>query len=78
MFSCGAGGAAQVGDLGMSNTTLGIFLGAVALLFMALLVGNTFVAGGSGLVLLVGVIYAYVVTRRDEERAVAAQIPPGV
>ncbi|MEO5705755.1 MAG: hypothetical protein ABIT10_13325 [Alteraurantiacibacter sp.] len=55
----------------MSNTTLGIFLGSVALLFMALLVGNTFVAGGSGLVLLVGVIYAYVVTRRDEERGAA-------
>lgn len=53
----------------MSKTTLGIFLASIALLMVALLVDNTFVAGGSGLVLLVAVIYAYVVTRRDEERA---------
>ncbi len=80
-FTRRAGVAAQVEDFGMSNTTLGIFLAAVALLFVALVTGNTFVAGGSGLVLLVGVIYAYVVTRRDEERAAAnvsgGQIPPG-
>jgi len=52
----------------MSNTILGIFLSAVMLLFVALLVDNTLIAGGSGLVLLVGIIYSYVVTRRDEER----------
>lgn len=52
----------------MTKTTLAIFLASVALLFVALLVDNTFIAGGSGLVLLVGVIYSYVVTRRDEER----------
>ena len=55
----------------MSKTTLGIFIASVAMLFAALLVDNTFIAGGSGLVMLVGVIYAYVVTRRDEERAAA-------
>jgi preprotein translocase subunit SecY len=53
----------------MSRTTFGIFIASVAMLFVALLADNTFIAGGSGLVLLVGVIYAYVVTRRDEERA---------
>lgn len=62
----------------MSKTTLGIFIASVAMLFAALLVDNTFIAGGSGLVMLVGVIYAYVVTRRDEERAASGQIPPGV
>lgn len=62
----------------MSKTTLGIFLASVAMLFIALLVNSTFVAGGSGLVMLVGVIYAYVVTRRDEERAAGGQIPPSV
>ncbi len=82
VFTHSADSAALVGKLGMSNTTLGIFLGAVALLFLALLAGNTFIAAGSGLVMLVGVIYAYVVTRRDEERTAAnasgGQIPPGV
>lgn len=53
----------------MSRTTFGIFIASVAMLIVALLADNTFIAGGSGLVLLVGVIYAYVVTRRDEERA---------
>jgi preprotein translocase subunit SecY len=53
----------------MSRTTFGIFIASVVMLFVALLADNTFIAGGSGLVLLVGVIYAYVVTRRDEERA---------
>lgn len=62
----------------MSKTTLGIFVASVALLFVALLADNTFIAGGSGLVMLVGVIYAYVITRRDEERADTGQIPPGV
>jgi len=63
----------------MSRTTLGIFIATVAMLFVALLMDNTFIAGGSGLVMLVGVIYAYVVTRRDEERAAGtAQIPPEV
>jgi len=52
----------------MSNTILGIFLSAVMLLFVALLVDNTLIAGGSGLVLPGGIIYSYVVTRRDEER----------
>ena len=61
----------------MSKTTLGIFLASIALLMVALLVDNTFVAGGSGLVLLVAVIYAYVVTRRDEERAASGETVRG-
>lgn len=52
----------------MSRTTQTIFLAAVVLLVLAVINHMRFVAGGSGLVLLVGLIYAYVVSRRDEER----------
>ena len=53
----------------MNRVTLATFLAAVAVLVAALLTGNTLVSGGSGVVMLVGVIYSYVVTLREIERS---------
>jgi len=52
----------------MTKTTLAIFLTAVALLLLAVLLEMPFVAGGGGVLLMVGLIYAFVVARRDAER----------
>jgi len=68
----------------MSNTILGIFLSAVMLLFVALLVDNTLIAGGSGLVLLVGSsipMWSPAATRNATARPAPpskGQMPPGV
>ena len=63
----------------MSKVTLTIFLVAVAVLVIALLTRSTALGGGSGVVMLVGLIYSYVVTLRDlERRDREDQMPPGV
>ena len=46
-----------------------ILIAAIVLIVFAVLFNSTFVASGSGLVLLVGLGYAYVVSKRDAERA---------
>lgn len=52
----------------MSITIQRTLIAAVMLIIIATLVDSTFVAGGSGLVLLVGLAYAYVVSKREVER----------
>lgn len=52
----------------MSKTIQGTMIAAVLLIVIATTFNATFVAGGSGVVLLVGLIYAYVVSQRDLER----------
>lgn len=52
----------------MSKTTLYLFLAAVVLQVLAVFFQVPFAAGGAGVVMLVGLIYAYVVTKREEER----------
>ena len=52
----------------MSKTIQIILIAAIALIVCAVLFNSTFVASGSGLVLLVGLGYAYVVSKRDAER----------
>jgi len=58
----------------MSKTTIGILAAAVGLILLSTLFGAAFVAGGSGVVLLVGLIYAFVVTKRELERADKAAV----
>ena len=52
----------------ISKTIQGTLIAAVLLILVATLFNSAFVAGGSGLVLLVGLIYAYVVSQREVER----------
>jgi len=52
----------------MSKTIQGTLIAAVLLIAIATIFNSTFVAGGSGLVLLVGLSYAYVVSKREVER----------
>jgi len=52
----------------MSKTIQGTLIAAVLLILVATLFNSAFVAGGSGLVLLVGLIYAYVVSKREFDR----------
>lgn len=56
----------------MSRTTQGIFLFAVLLLLAAVIFQTAVAAGGGAAVMLVGLIYAYVVAKRDIERAKSA------
>ena len=49
----------------MSKTTLYIFLAAVIMLVLAVVFNLPFAAGTAGLLMLIGVIYAYVVAKRD-------------
>lgn len=53
----------------MSNTIQGTLVAAVMLIIIATLLDSTFVAGGSGVVLMVGLLYAFVVNKRDIERS---------
>jgi len=57
----------------MTNLTKGIFLSAVLLLVIAAIFQAPIAAGGGVVVLLVGLIYAYVVTKRDEARAASGE-----
>lgn len=55
----------------MSKTTQATLIAAVLLIVIATIFNSTFVAGGSGVVLLVGIAYAYVVSKRETERGEA-------
>ena len=57
----------------MSKTILGTLVAAVLLIVIATIFGSVIVAGGSGVVLMVGLIYAYVVSKRDIERGEAIE-----
>ncbi|WP_209347772.1 hypothetical protein [Pontixanthobacter sp. CEM42] len=56
----------------MSKTIQGTLVAAVLLIVIATLFNSTFVAGGSGVVLIVGLAYAYVVSKREVERGEVA------
>lgn len=53
----------------MTPITKGIFLVAVALLVLSAIFQMPIAAGGGAVILLVGLIYAFVVTMRDIERS---------
>jgi len=55
--------------LDMTKITQGIFLIAVALLVLSAVFKAPVAAGGGAVVMLVGLIYAFVVTKRDVERS---------
>lgn len=52
----------------MTELTKGIFLSAVLLLVISAVFQAPIAAGGGVVVMLVGIIYAYVVTKRDIDR----------
>ena len=49
----------------MSKVTLGILFAAIGLAIVATYFELAVVSGGSGVVLVVGLIYAFVVTKRE-------------
>ena len=49
----------------MSKVTLGILFAAIGLAIVATYFELSVVSGGSGVVLVVGLIYAFVVTKRE-------------
>lgn len=51
----------------MSKTILATLLAAVFLIVIATIFQSTFVAGSTGLVLMVGLIYSYVVAKREAD-----------
>lgn len=51
----------------MSKVSLGALLAAVALVVLAVVFDVPFMRGGSGVILLVGLIYAYTVAKREVE-----------
>lgn len=51
----------------MSKVTIGILLAAVVLIVVAVFFEVSFVAGGSGVVLVVALGYSYVVAKREVE-----------
>ena len=51
----------------MSKVSIGILFAAIALIALAMLFDVLFVAGGSGVVLVVALVYSYVVARRENE-----------
>lgn len=53
----------------MSKTIQGTLIAAVLLIIIATILDSTLVAGGSGVVLTVGLLYAFVVNKRDIERS---------
>lgn len=52
----------------MSKTIQSTLIAAVLLIVIATIFNSTFVAGGSGVVLIVGLAYAFVVSKRDLDR----------
>ncbi|TIX49558.1 hypothetical protein [Alteraurantiacibacter aquimixticola] len=59
----------------MTKTTLSIFLAAVTLLLLAVVMDvPPFVTGGVGVLFMAGLVYAYVVSKRDAERAGAEKV----
>lgn len=51
----------------MSKVSIGILFAAIALIAFAMLFDVMFVAGGSGVVLVVALAYSYVVAKRETE-----------
>lgn len=51
----------------MSKLSLGILVGAAALIVLGVIFEVPFVQGGSGVILLVGLGYSYVVAKREVE-----------
>lgn len=51
----------------MSKNLVAILFAAVLLIVLATVYNSTFVAGGSGIVLVVTLGYAYVVSKRESE-----------
>ena len=52
----------------MSKMIQGILIAAVLLIVIAVMFDSRFVVSGSGIVLVVGLAYAYVVSQREIER----------
>ena len=52
----------------MSKVSVGILFAAVGLITLGTYFNVPFVAGGSGVVLVVGLCYSYVVAKREMER----------
>jgi len=57
----------------MTKTTYGLFVIAVVLLVLSAVLEMPIAAGGGALIMLVGLIYAFVVTKRDLERSKYAE-----
>jgi len=57
----------------MTPITKGIFLIAVVLLIVSAIFQMPIAAGGGAVVLMVGLIYAFVVSKRDVERLEATK-----
>ncbi|MEM7700452.1 MAG: hypothetical protein AAF251_00800 [Pseudomonadota bacterium] len=53
----------------MSKVSIGILFAAIALIAFAMLFDVMFVAGGSGVVLVVGLAYSYVVAKRESKES---------
>ena len=53
----------------MTKVTYGIFFAAVAMLLLSAVVPLPIAAGGGAVVMMVGLIYAFVVTKRDLENS---------
>ncbi|MEM7688262.1 MAG: hypothetical protein AAF291_04505 [Pseudomonadota bacterium] len=51
----------------MSKTVLGVLCAAIALILVSTYFNVLFVAQGSGVVLVVALVYSYVVARREED-----------
>lgn len=53
----------------MSKITYAIFFAAVALLLFSVMFQMPIAAGGGAVIMMVGLIYAFIVTKRDIERS---------
>lgn len=49
----------------MSNISIGILFAAIGLIIVAVALDVWFVANGSGVVLVAGLVYAYIVAKRE-------------
>lgn len=54
----------------MSKLVLGILYAAVALIIVATYFNALFVAGGSGAVFVVALVYSYVVAHREQDASI--------
>ena len=55
----------------MSRTTLTVLMATVLLIVLAVIFDLSFVARGGGVLLIAGLAYVYVVSKRDMERGEA-------
>ena len=56
----------------MSQVTTATFLIAIILIVISVAAQLPLAAGGAGVILMVGLIYAFVVTKREEDRGTAS------